>query len=221
MGQKVHPTGFRLGVNQDWRAHWIADKKDFAKYLLEDINIRKHIARRFPDADISRVIIDRAAGRVSITIYTGKPGVVIGRRGQEVEALRRELAEMTGKVVSVDIREVKVPETDAQIVASNIARRIEARASHRRAMKRAVDTALRMGAKGIKVRCKGRLGGRDIARAEWYLKGRVPLHTLRADIDYGFAEAKTTYGVIGVKVWIYKEDKDPRKARAESRGVLA
>ncbi len=208
MGQKVHPVGFRLGVTQDWRSHWFADKKRFPEYILEDIKIRRHIKERFSGADISRIMIDRAADRMTITVYTGKPGVIIGRRGAEVEALRAELAKLTGiQGVGVNIQEISNPEIDAQIVAENLARRIEMRASHRRAMKRAVENAMRMGAKGIKIRCKGRLGGSEIARQEWYLEGRVPLHTLRADIDYGFATSYTKYGTIGVKVWVYKGEK--------------
>jgi len=208
MGHKVHPVGFRIGINQDWRSHWFADKKRFPPYILEDMRIRQHIKNRFPGADISRVIIERAASRITVTVHTGKPGVIIGRRGAEVDALRAELVKLTGiQGVGVNVQEISNPEIDAQLIAENLARRIEMRASHRRAMKRAVENALRMGAKGIKIRCKGRLGGAEIARKEWYLRGRVPLHTLRADIDYGFATSYTKYGTIGVKVWVYRGDK--------------
>ncbi len=208
MGQKVHPIGFRLGVNQDWRSRWFADKKKFSEWLLEDLKIKEYIKKRFPDAEISKVTIERAADKVIVTVHTARPGVVIGRRGSEVEALRQELMKLTGgKAVGVNVAEVRHPEIDAQLVAENIARRIEMRASHRRVMKRAVENAMRTGAKGIKVQCKGRLGGAEIARKEWYLKGQVPLQTIRSDIDYGFATAFTKWGTIGVKVWIYKGEK--------------
>ncbi|MEO0139995.1 MAG: 30S ribosomal protein S3 [candidate division WOR-3 bacterium] len=217
MGQKVHPVGFRLGITKDWTSRWFADKKRFPAYLREDMEIRRLIMRQYSGADISKIVIDRAAQRVTVTIYTGKPGVIIGRRGADVEALRAELARMTGlRGLGVNIQEITNPETDAQIVAENIARQIEKRVSHRRAMKRAVENALRMGAKGIKIRCKGRLGGAEIARKEWYLRGRVPLQTLRANIDYGFATCFTKYGTIGVKVWIYKGEKlGPRQVETE------
>ncbi len=212
MGQKVHPIGFRLGVNQDWRSRWYADKKKFSEWLLEDLKIKEYVKKRFPDAEISKVTIERAADKIIVTVHTARPGVVIGRRGSEVEALRQELIKLTGgKAVGVNVAEVPKPEIDAQLVAENIARRIEMRASHRRVMKRAVENAMRMGAKGIKVQCKGRLGGAEIARKEWYLKGRVPLQTIRSDIDYGFATAFTKWGTIGVKVWIYKGEKMRRE----------
>jgi len=195
MGQKVHPAGFRLGYIKDWQL------------LQEDIKIRQYIRERLKDAGISKVIIDRAADRLSINIYTARPGLVIGKRGSEVEGLRRELIELTGKKeLNINVHEVRIIETDAQLVAQSIAQKIEQRISHRRAMKRAVEMAMKMGAKGIKISTKGRLGGAEIARKEWYHKGRVPLQTLRADIDYAFATAYTKYGTVGVKVWIYKGD---------------
>ncbi|RKZ00940.1 MAG: 30S ribosomal protein S3 [Candidatus Hydrothermota bacterium] len=207
MGQKVHPAGFRLGYIKDWQAHWFAKGKEYEKLLQEDIKIRQYIRERLKDAGISKVIIDRAADRLSINIYTARPGLVIGKRGSEVEGLRRELIELTGKKeLNINVHEVRIIETDAQLVAQSIAQKIEQRISHRRAMKRAVEMAMKMGAKGIKISTKGRLGGAEIARKEWYHKGRVPLQTLRADIDYAFATAYTKYGTVGVKVWIYKGD---------------
>lgn len=205
MGQKVHPKGLRIGIIKDWDSRWFAEK-DFAKLLLEDAKIRKYIKEKLYAAGISRIEIERAANRVRITIHTAKPGIVIGRGGAEVEALRRELEKMTGRQISINIAEVKTPETDAQLVAENVAAQLEKRVSFRRAMKQAVARAMRMGAQGIKIACSGRLAGAEIARTEWYSEGKVPLHTLRADIDYGFAEANTTYGKIGVKCWIYKGD---------------
>lgn len=204
MGQKVHPKGLRLGIIKDWDAKWFADKKNFASLLLEDVKIRRYIKEKLYAAGISRIVIERAANRVRVTIHTAKPGIVIGRGGAEVENLRKELEKMTGKQVHLSIVEIKVPELDAQLVAENIASQLEKRVAFRRAMKQAVARAMRMGAKGIKVCVGGRLAGAEIARTEWYSEGKVPLHTLRADIDYGFAEADTTYGKIGVKVWIYK-----------------
>lgn len=215
MGQKVHPIGFRLGYTKDWQAHWFAKGKDFEKLLQEDIKIRQYIKKRKYSRDrerpiepgISKVIIERASDRLSVNIYTSTPGLIIGKRGQEVEELRRELMELIGrKEININVHEIRTPETDAELVAQSIARKIEQRVSHRRAMKRAVEMAMRMGAKGIKVQAKGRLGGAEIARKEWYHKGRVPLQTLRADIDYAQATAITKYGTIGVKVWIYKGD---------------
>jgi len=217
MGQKVHPIGFRLGITKDWTSHWFADKKRFAAYLLDDMKIRRYIMDHYSGADISRIVIDRAAQRITVSIYTGKPGVIIGRNGVDVDTLRAELVKLTGlRGVGVNVQEITNPEIDAQIVAENIARQIEKRVSHRRAMKRAVENALLMGAKGIKIRCKGRLGGAEIARKEWYLRGRVPIQTLRANIDYGFATCYTKYGTIGVKVWIYKGEKlGPRQVETE------
>lgn len=204
MGQKVNPKGLRLGIVRDWEAKWFADKKNFADLLIEDVKIRKYIKEKLFQAGISRIQIERAANRVKVSIHTAKPGIVIGRGGAEVENLRKQLEKMTGKQVNVNIVEIKVPELDAQLVAENVAAQLEKRVSFRRAMKQVVSRSMKMGAKGIKVACGGRLAGAEIARTEWYSEGKVPLHTLRADIDYGTAEANTTYGKIGVKVWIYR-----------------
>ncbi|MEW6063797.1 30S ribosomal protein S3 [Desulforamulus profundi] len=204
MGQKVNPKGLRIGIIKDWEGKWFADKRNYSNLLIEDVKIREFIKRKLYQAGISKTQIERAANRVKISIHTAKPGIVIGRGGAEVEALRKELEKMTGKQVHVNIVEIKTPETDAQLVAENIASQLEKRIAFRRAMKQTVQRSLRLGAKGIKIACSGRLAGAEIARTEWYSEGKVPLHTLRADIDYGFAEANTTYGKIGVKVWIYK-----------------
>ncbi len=203
MGQKVHPIGFRLGITRGWDSVWYADKKNFAAWLLEDLRIRRFIKERLKHGGVSRIVIERRGGGMKITVHTARPGVVIGRKGAEIEALREEIGEVFGIKPDIRIAEVRSPDADAQLVAENIAFQIERRVAFRRAMKRAVQNAMRMGAKGVKVMCSGRLGGAEIARREWYLEGRVPLQTLRANIDYGFAEAKTTYGVIGVKVWIF------------------
>ena len=204
MGQKTHPYGFRLGITKDWNSRWITKKK-FKTYITEDSTIRKYIIERFIRAAISKIEIERTEARLTVTIHSARPGIIIGRRGVEVERLRNELALLTkGKDVYINIEEVKTPETDSQIVAQNIARQIEERVSYRRAMKRSVQQAIRMGALGIKVMCKGRLGGAEIARTEWYREGRVPLQTLRADIDYSYVPSKTISGVVSVKVWIYK-----------------
>lgn len=204
MGQKVNPKGLRIGIIKDWEGKWFADKRNYSNLLIEDVKIREYIKRKLYQAGISKTQIERAANRVKISVHTAKPGIVIGRGGAEVEALRKELEKMTGKQVHVNIVEIKTPETDAQLVAENIASQLEKRIAFRRAMKQTVQRSLRLGAKGIKIACSGRLAGAEIARTEWYSEGKVPLHTLRADIDYGFAEANTTYGKIGVKVWIYK-----------------
>lgn len=207
MGQKVHPTGFRLGVIKDWKAHWYARKNEYAKVLQEDLMIRRYIDQRLKDAAVANVVINRAADRLGIEIYTARPGLVIGKKGAEVEQLRREIMTLTGRQeVSINVHEVKIPEIEAKLVAESIASKIEQRVNHRRAMKRAVEMAIKMGAKGIRVQAKGRLGGAEIARAEWYRKGRVPLQTIRADVDFARATAFTKYGTIGVKVWIYKGD---------------
>ncbi|MGB9791414.1 MAG: 30S ribosomal protein S3 [Thermacetogeniaceae bacterium] len=210
MGQKVHPYGLRLGIIKDWESKWYADK-NYRELLHEDIALRKYIKQKLYAAGVSRIELERAANRVRVSIHTAKPGIVIGRGGAEVENLRKELEELTGKQVSINIIEIKKPELDAQLVAENIAAQIEKRVAFRRAMKQAVTRAMRMGAQGIRVAVSGRLAGAEIARTEWYSEGKVPLHTLRADIDYGFAEALTTYGKIGVKVWIYKGDVLPEK----------
>lgn len=204
MGQKVNPKGLRIGIIRDWEGKWFADKKNFAPLLHEDVKIREFIKKKLYAAGISRIQIERAANRVKVSIHTAKPGIVIGRGGVEVENLRKTLEKMTGKQVSVNIVEIKVPELDAQLVAENAAAQIEKRIAFRRAMKQVVSRSMKIGAKGIKVMCSGRLAGAEIARTEWYSEGKVPLHTLRANIDYGFAEAKTTYGKIGIKVWIYR-----------------
>lgn len=203
MGQKVHPKGLRIGIVRDWDAKWFAEK-DFSTLLIEDIKIRTFIKKKLFAAGISRIEIERAANRIKITIHTAKPGIVIGRGGSEVESLRKELEKKSGKNVSVNIIEIKMPELDSQLVAEGVAAQLVKRVSFRRAMKQAVSRSMRMGAQGIKIQCSGRLAGAEMARTEWYNEGKVPLHTLRADIDYGFAEADTTYGKIGVKVWIYK-----------------
>ncbi|MFA5880647.1 MAG: 30S ribosomal protein S3 [Eubacteriales bacterium] len=219
MGQKVHPKGLRIGIIRDWDAKWFAEK-DFSTLLIEDIRIREYIKKKLFASGISRIEIERAANRVKITIHTAKPGIVIGRGGSEVEALRKEMEKRTAKNVSVNIVEIKVPELDAQLVSENVAAQLVKRVSFRRAMKQAVSRTMRMGAQGIKIQCSGRLAGAEMARTEWYNEGKVPLHTLRADIDYGFAEADTTYGKIGVKVWIYKGEILPeaKKVNAAREG---
>ncbi|NMA01407.1 MAG: 30S ribosomal protein S3 [Clostridia bacterium] len=217
MGQKVNPKGLRIGIIKDWDAKWYADK-NYVELLHEDLKIRKFVKDKLYIAGVSNIEIERAANnRVKITIFTAKPGIVIGRGGAEVETLRKELEKMTKKQVNINIQEVKRPELDAQLVAENIASQLERRIAFRRAMKQSVSRTLRMGAEGIKVQVSGRLGGAEIARSEWYSEGKVPLHTLRADIDYGFAEANTTYGKIGVKVWIYKGEVLPEAKKAEPK----
>ena len=203
MGQKVHPTGFRLGFNKTWRSRWYAEK-EYAALLHEDLALKKDLKKRFSHAGVSRVEIERAANKLKITIHTSRPGIIIGRKGQEVDKLKQEVQKRTGKEVFVNIQEILKPELDAQLVSESVALQLEKRIAFRRAMRKAVDAALRFGAKGIKIRVSGRLNGAEIARSEWYLHGQLPLHTLRSDIDYGFAEARTTFGQIGVKCWIYK-----------------
>ncbi|HDU7665483.1 TPA: 30S ribosomal protein S3 [Listeria monocytogenes] len=210
MGQKVHPIGMRIGVIRDWDSKWYAEK-DYAVFLHEDLRIRDYVAKRLSDASVSRVEIERAANRVNITIHTAKPGMVIGKGGSEVEALRKNLNELTQKRVHINIVEIKRADLDAKLVAENIARQLEGRVSFRRAQKQAIQRTMRAGAKGIKTQVSGRLGGADIARAEHYSEGTVPLHTLRADIDYAWEEADTTYGKLGVKVWIYRGEVLPTK----------
>src|SRR6266705_2471522 len=207
MGQKVNPIGFRVAVTKDWLSKWYADKKDYAPLLLEDIKIRDIVKKKLASAAVPKITIERAASRCRITIYTARPGIVIGRKGAEIDKLKEELSKLTGKEIYVDIVEVKQPETDAQLVAENIALQLERRISFRRAMKKSVQTAMDFGALGIKVACGGRLGGSELARHEKYRVGKIPLHTLRADIDYGFAEAQTVYGKIGVKVWVCKGER--------------
>ncbi|MEW6614714.1 MAG: 30S ribosomal protein S3 [Thermodesulfobacteriota bacterium] len=214
MGQKVHPIGFRLGVTRTWNSKWFAEK-DFSNLLQEDVRIRRFIKSKLYHAGVSRIEIERATNKAKINIYTVRPGIVIGRKGIEIEALKNELNKLTSKEIYINIQEVRKPEIDAQLVAENTALQLERRVAFRRAMKRSVTTALRLGAQGIKISCAGRLGGAEMARREWYREGRVPLHTLRADIDYGFAEAHTTYGIIGVKVWIFKGEILSKKREAE------
>lgn len=203
MGQKVHPYGFRLGVNRTWRSRWFA-RKDYGALLHEDLGLKVMLKKKFAHAGVSRVEVERAANKLTIIIFTSRPGIIVGKKGTEIEKLKKDLQVLTGRDINLKIQEVNKPELDAQLVAEGIAQQLEKRIAFRRAMRRAVDSTLRFGAKGIKVRTSGRLNGAEIARTEWYLHGQLPLHTIRADIDYGFAEARTTYGQIGVKVWIYK-----------------
>ncbi len=204
MGHKVNPTGFRLGVVKEHNSVWYAEKKEYAKKLLNDIQVREFLDKRLAKASVSKVVIERPAQNARITIHTARPGIVIGKKGEDVDRLRREVGAMMGVPVHINIEEVRKPDLDARLVAQNVAGQLERRVMFRRAMKRAVQNAMRQGAKGIKIQVGGRLGGAEIARSEWYREGRVPLHTLRADIDYSTYEAKTTYGIIGVKVWIFK-----------------
>ncbi|MBW1800469.1 MAG: 30S ribosomal protein S3 [Deltaproteobacteria bacterium] len=210
MGQKVNPIGFRLGIHRNWDSRWFAGK-EYGDYVLEDHEIRKFLKKRLQQAGVSRVEIERAASKVRIKLFTARPGLVIGKKGSEIENVKRELEKKIAREVIIDIQEVRKPEVDAQLVAENIALQLVRRVSFRRAMKKAVSSSLRFGALGIKIACSGRLGGAEMARREWYRKGRVPLHTIRADIDYGFAEARTTYGIIGVKVIIFKGEILPDK----------
>lgn len=221
MGQKINPVGLRVTVTKDWLSKWYADKKDYAPLLLEDVKVRTFVKKKLESAAVPKIAIERYANRARITIHTARPGIVIGRKGAEIDKLKEDLAKMTGKEIYVDIVEVKQPETDAQLVAENIALQLERRISFRRAMKKAVQTAVDMGAEGIKVACGGRLGGAELARREKYRQGKIPLHTLRADIDYGFAEARTVYGKIGVKVWIGKGERSLRVQPAAATPVGA
>ncbi len=207
MGQKVHPTGFRLGITKEWTSKWYADSKTYPLYVYTDHKIRKFLKKKLSQASVSKIQIERPAKKAHITIHTARPGIVIGKKGEDIEKLRREVAKMMSMSLSdvrINIAEIRKPELDAQLVAEGLAQQLERRVMFRRAMKRAVTNTMRIGAGGIKVKVAGRLNGAEIARSEWYHEGRVPLHTLRADIDYGFAEARTTYGIIGVKVWIFK-----------------
>jgi small subunit ribosomal protein S3 len=227
MGQKVHPYGFRVGVTKPWRSRWFA-KQGYAKLLQEDLELKESLRERLKSAGVSSIEVDRPGNKLRVTIRTSRPGIIIGRKGAEIEKLKTELGKRTNRDVFIDIIEVNKPELDAQLVAENIALQLEKRVSFRRAMRKSVDSALRFGCKGIKVRVSGRLNGNEIARSEWYLQGQLPLHTLRADIDYGFTEAHTTYGVIGIKAWIYKGEiiegkrrslnADPEPRRQEPRG---
>ncbi|WP_033542793.1 MULTISPECIES: 30S ribosomal protein S3 [Planococcus] len=217
MGQKIHPIGMRIGIIRDWESKWYAEK-DYATLLHEDIKIREYIEARLKEASVSKIEIERAANRVNVTIHTAKPGMVIGKGGSEVEVLRKQLNSMTGKRVHINIIEIKRADLDARLVAESVARQLENRVSFRRAQKQAIQRTMRSGAKGIKTQVSGRLGGADIARAEHYSEGTVPLHTLRADIDYAHAEADTTYGKLGVKVWIYRGEVLPTKKKTEEGG---
>ena len=218
MGQKTHPIGNRLGIIKTWDSRWYL-KKGYADQLLEDIAIRKEIKRRLFHAGVSKIEIERAGQKIRLIIHTARPGIIIGKKGAEVEKLRKDIEAMSGKQASVDIKEIRKPEIDAQLVAENIALQLEKRVAFRRAMKKSVSSALRFGALGIKITCSGRLAGAEIARTEWYREGRVPLHTFRADINYGFAQARTTYGIIGVKVWVYLGDVLPEAGKIDAQAV--
>lgn len=222
MGQKVHPVGLRLGINKTWDSRWYADK-DYREMLAADMKIRKYLQDKLSQASLSKVIIERPSKKPRVTIHTARPGIIIGRKGTEIEQLRKQLNKIAGEEVQLNIAEVRKPEIDAQLTADNIAQQLERRVAFRRAMKRSVQSAMRLGAEGIRINCAGRLGGAEIARTEWYREGRVPLHTLRADVDYGTARANTTYGVIGVKVWVFKgevfENDEMQPSLNVSRGV--
>ncbi len=207
MGQKIHPTGFRLAVTRNWSSRWYASNRNFSQMLAEDLQVREFLKKKLKNAAVSRILIERPAKNARITIYSARPGVVIGKKGEDIENLKAELTKRLGVPVAVNIEEVRKPEIDAQLIADSITQQLEKRIMFRRAMKRAMQNAMRLGAQGIKIMSAGRLNGIEIARTEWYREGRVPLHTLRADIDYGTSEAKTTYGIIGVKVWVYKGDR--------------
>lgn len=204
MGQKVHPTGIRLGIVKDWTSRWYANSQNYPVLLLQDLKVREYIKKKLAHASVSRVQINRPANNANITVHTARPGIVIGKRGEDIDVLRQDISAMMGVPVQLNVEEIRKPELDAYLVAESIAQQLEKRIMYRRAMKRAVTNTMRLGAEGIKITVAGRLNGAEIARTEWYREGRVPLHTLRADIDYGTAEAKTTYGIIGIKVWIFK-----------------
>ncbi len=215
MGQKVHPYGFRLGFNKTWRSRWYADR-DYAKLLHEDLTLKRDLKKRFSHAGVSKIEIERAANKLKLNIYTSRPGIIIGRKGTEVDKLKTEIQKRTNREVFINIQEIQKPELDAQLISESVALQLEKRVAFRRAMRKAVESALRFGGRGIKVRVGGRLNGAEIARSEWYLHGQLPLQTLRADIDYGFGQARTTYGVIGVKVWLYKGERlEPQTGRDE------
>ncbi len=218
MGQKVHPYGFRLGFNKTWHSRWYADKK-YGELVHEDITLRRKLKERLSHAGISKVEIERAANKLKINIHTSRPGIIIGRRGSEVDKLRDEIQKQTGREVFINIMEIQKPELDATLVADSISIQLQKRIAFRRAMRKAMESASRFGAQGIKVMCSGRLGGHEIARSEWYLEGRLPLHTLRSDVDYGTAVSQTTYGVIGVKVWIYKGETHEQKPAARPEAL--
>ena len=216
MGQKVHPVGIRLGIVKDHNSIWYADSKNYSKQLINDLEVREFIEKELEHASVSRVVIERPAQTARITIHTARPGIVIGKKGEDVDKLRKVLADKMGVPVHINIEEIRKPDLDAKLVAQNVAQQLERRVMFRRAMKRAVTNTMRLGAQGIKVKVGGRLNGAEIARSEWYREGRVPLHTFRADIDYGFAEAKTTYGIIGVKVWIFRGEVIGKQLEAEA-----
>lgn len=221
MGQKVHPYGIRLGIVKDWTSTWYVDSKHYADYLNLDLEVRKFLRKKLAHASVSRIQIERPANNARIVIHTARPGIVIGKKGEDIEALRREVSKLMGVPAHISVEEIRKPELDAYLVAESVAQQLERRIMFRRAMKRAVSNSMRLGAEGIKINVAGRLNGAEIARSEWYREGRVPLHTLRADIDYGFAEARTTYGVIGVKVWIFKGEiisapEEPAQEESES-----
>ncbi|MCK0507141.1 MULTISPECIES: 30S ribosomal protein S3 [Aromatoleum] len=213
MGQKIHPTGFRLAVTRDWSSRWFASSGDYSRMLHEDLKVRDFLKKRLAHASVGRIVIERPAKNARITLFSARPGVVIGKKGEDIELLKRELQKIMGVPVHVNIEEVRKPEIDAKLIADSIAQQLEKRIMFRRAMKRAMQNAMRLGAQGIKIMSAGRLNGAEIARTEWYREGRVPLHTLRADIDYGVSEAKTTYGIIGIKVWVYKGEMLGRNER--------
>ncbi|MBD3867761.1 MAG: 30S ribosomal protein S3 [Acidobacteria bacterium] len=217
MGQKVHPFGFRLGFNKTWRSRWYAEKK-YAELLHEDLKLRADLKKRLGHAGVSEIEIERAANKLKVNIHTARPGIIIGRKGAEVDRLKEQIKKRTDRDVFINIIEIDKPEVDAQLIAENIAQQLEKRIAFRRAMRKAIESAQRFGAKGIRIRVSGRLGGHEIARSEWYLEGRLPLHTLRADVDYGRTEAATTYGVIGIKVWVYTSDARTSRVHRELRG---
>ncbi len=226
MGHKVHPIGLRLGIIKDWTSKWYADSKHYADYLHTDLKVREYLRKKLANASVSRIQIERPANNARIIIHTARPGIVIGKKGEDIDRLRREISTMMGAPVSINVEEIRKPELDAYLVAESVAQQIERRIMFRRAMKRAVTNTMRLGAQGIKLTVSGRLNGAEIARTEWYREGRVPLHTLRADVDYGLAEARTTYGIIGVKVWIFKGEKfgmqyaeEEESAKAEAAGA--
>jgi len=222
LGQKINPIGLRIAVSKAWKSRWFADKRTCGTLLMEDLKIRDLIKKRLDAAAVADIIIERYANRVRCTICTARPGIVIGRKGQDLDRIREEIAKLTGKEIYLEIREIRSPDTNAQLVAESVALQMERRVSFRRAMKRAIKMGMELGVKGIRIKCAGRLGGSELARVEWYKEGTIPLHTLRANIDYGFAEAKTTAGKIGVKVWICKEKEEPEKAvRGRSNAAYA
>ncbi len=219
MGQKVNPVGFRLGITKDHTSHWYAEKSEYTENLLKDIEVKEHLASQLAHASVSKIVIERTADNARIFIHTARPGIVIGKRGEDIDRMREEITQKMGIPVTLSIQEIRKPDLDATLLAENVAQQLERRVMFRRAIKRAVQNSMRQGALGVKVRVAGRLGGTDIARAEWHKEGRIPLHTLRADIDYGLAEAKTTYGIIGVKAWVFRgEVLKPSKKETKNQG---